>query len=50
VQLEIEQGDETISGEVSVDDGAPTEFYGWLQLISHIERAAGTGEHHKEAP
>ena len=49
VQLEIERGDETISGQVSVEDESPTEFYGWLQLISHIERAAGTGEQLEDA-
>jgi hypothetical protein len=49
VQLAIEQGTETISGHVSVDDEAPIEFYGWLQLISHIERATGTAHEHEEA-
>ena len=49
VQLEIEQGAETISGEVAVEEGAPTEFYGWLELIGHLERAAVAGQSHHKA-
>jgi hypothetical protein len=49
VQLALQQGAETISGEVAVEDGMPTEFYGWLELISHLERAADAGEPTDEA-
>jgi hypothetical protein len=48
LRLEIERGDETISGQVSVEDGAPTEFYGWLQLIGHIERATDADDQQEE--
>jgi hypothetical protein len=39
----IERTDRTVTGAVSVE-GAPTSgFYGWLQLIDKLDRAAGRG-------
>jgi hypothetical protein len=49
VQLEIEQGAETISGQVALEEGTSTEFYGWLELIGHLARAAHAGQSHQDA-
>jgi hypothetical protein len=40
VRIKIEQGAETITGQVAVKDATPVEFYGWLELIGHLEHAA----------
>lgn len=40
VTVEIESTVETISGKVSVDGAPASAFYGWLELIDKLERAA----------
>jgi hypothetical protein len=39
--VEIEQNHRTISGQLTINDAPATEFYGWLELIDALERAAG---------
>jgi hypothetical protein len=37
--IEIERGEQTISGQVATDDAPAREFFGWLELIDLLERA-----------
>ncbi|HEX4008360.1 MAG TPA: hypothetical protein VHX62_00040 [Solirubrobacteraceae bacterium] len=39
--VDIERTATTISGQIAVSDGAPVDFFGWLDLIDRLERAAG---------
>jgi hypothetical protein len=39
VVLEIERSSDTISGRLAVGSGAPSRFYGWLELIDRLERS-----------
>jgi hypothetical protein len=39
LRLEIEQEEGTISGRVTVEGADANAFFGWLELISQIERA-----------
>jgi hypothetical protein len=41
VTLELQRSGATISGQLSVERTAAIEFFGWLQLIDELERAAG---------
>ena len=38
--LEIERNDRTISGELTIDDTPPMEFYGWLELMDALDGAS----------
>jgi hypothetical protein len=40
VVLQLETTDSTISGRISVAGAPPTDFFGWLELIDRLERAA----------
>lgn len=42
MRLEIERGEQTISGLVAVEGAEPSDFYGWLELIGQLERALAT--------
>lgn len=37
MQLSVEIGSDPISGSLSVDDGAPQQFCGWIELVAAIE-------------
>lgn len=41
VIVDIERGARTVSGQITVCDGGPSDFFGWLELIDGLERAAG---------
>ena len=43
MRLEIEHGEETISGRIAIEENPATDFYGWLELISAIECAVESG-------
>lgn len=40
VIVDIERGASTVSGQITVCDGRPNDFFGWLELIDGLERAA----------
>ena len=40
VRIELRPAGETISGTVAIGDNAPTGFFGWLELIDLLHRAA----------
>jgi hypothetical protein len=40
--VEIEHSGNTIKGKLAIEDAPATEFYGWLELIDRLERAAST--------
>jgi hypothetical protein len=40
VVVEMEPTGKTISGRISVEDAPPCGFFGWLELIDCLERAA----------
>jgi hypothetical protein len=46
VVLAIERTAGTISGQLAIGEEEPVGFFGWLELIDRLERAAGarTGE------
>ena len=39
VLLEIEREEGTISGRLAVEGASASAFFGWLELISQLERA-----------
>ena len=39
VTIDVERSNDTISGRLSTAGAAPAPFYGWLELIDHLERA-----------
>ncbi|HUA07449.1 MAG TPA: hypothetical protein VMB27_26340 [Solirubrobacteraceae bacterium] len=41
VIVEIERGATTVNGQITVDGTDPRDFFGWLELIDRLERAAG---------
>ncbi len=41
--LSIESGAPTISGRLALPDGSESGFFGWLELISRIERELDAG-------
>jgi hypothetical protein len=41
VIVDIERTATTVSGQIAVSDGTPVAFFGWLDLIDRLERAAG---------
>ena len=45
VKIEFHHAGETISGSVAVGDSPPTGFFGWLELIDLLHRAASTMLH-----
>ena len=45
VVVELERTGSTISGHVAVAGSTPTEFFGWLELIDRLERAAPPSAH-----
>lgn len=45
VVVDITQTSNTVSGRVTVGDGAATEFFGWLELIDRLQSAAATSTH-----
>jgi hypothetical protein len=48
VVVELERTGSTISGHVAVAGAPPTEFFGWLELIDRLERAAPPGAHEQQ--
>jgi hypothetical protein len=44
VSLELRPAQNTIAGELAVEDAAATDFYGWLELIELLEHAAQTSD------
>lgn len=40
VIVDIERGASTVSGQITLCDGGPNDFFGWLELIDGLERAA----------
>jgi hypothetical protein len=38
VTLDIEPAGKTIRGELAVEDGPASAFFGWLELIARLER------------
>jgi hypothetical protein len=46
VLVEIRHTGQTISGQVAVEGASPNDFFGWLELIDRLERAAETGASH----
>jgi hypothetical protein len=42
VVVDITQTLDTVSGRVTVGDGAATGFFGWLELIDRLQSAAAT--------
>jgi len=43
VSLEIERVAETVGGQLAIEGAAPRRFFGWLELIDRLERAATAG-------
>lgn len=43
VLVEIRHTGQTISGQVAVEGASPSDFFGWLELIDRLERAAERG-------
>lgn len=41
VVLDIERTEDTISGHVAAEDAPASGFFGWLELLDRLERAAG---------
>jgi hypothetical protein len=41
VSLDLELTEGTIGGQMAVDSGPPSEFFGWLELIDRLQRASG---------
>lgn len=39
MQLTVELESEPIAGSISVDEGAPKQFSGWIELVATIESA-----------
>jgi hypothetical protein len=39
--IDVEAASTTVRGQIAVDGGPQTQFFGWLELIDHIVRAAG---------
>jgi hypothetical protein len=48
--LELEQDEHTISGRIAVNDNPERDFYGWLELIHKLQRAADGESPHKGRP
>jgi hypothetical protein len=44
VVLRIHQTENTISGQVVVEGAVASDFYGWLELIDHLERASARSD------
>jgi hypothetical protein len=42
VMVEIKPTGGTVRGRISVDGAPPSGFFGWLELIDRLERAAAT--------
>lgn len=40
VVVELEQTDATVCGQTAADGGRACAFFGWLELIDHLSRAA----------
>lgn len=40
VVVEIQHTTDTVEGRIAVGDGSSSHFYGWLELIDRLERAA----------
>jgi hypothetical protein len=40
VVVEMESTGSTISGQISIEGAPPSGFFGWLELIDRLERAA----------
>jgi hypothetical protein len=43
VLVEIQPAGKTVSGQVAVEGACATGFFGWLELIDRLERAAAGG-------
>ncbi len=39
--IDVEAASTTVRGRITIDSGPQTEFFGWLELIDQIARAAG---------
>jgi hypothetical protein len=48
--VEMEPTGGTIHGRVSVDGAPPSGFFGWLELIDRLERAAAARRHSLTRP
>jgi hypothetical protein len=44
VLVELRHAGNTVSGQVAVEGASPIGFFGWLELIDRLERAAGGEE------
>jgi hypothetical protein len=44
VEVEIERAAGTVRGEVAAEGAPGGRFFGWLELIALLERAAGAAE------
>jgi hypothetical protein len=43
VLVEIQHTGKTVTGQVAVEGASASGFFGWLELIDRLERAAGGG-------
>jgi hypothetical protein len=43
VLVEIHKTGKTVTGQVAVEGASASDFFGWLELIDRLERAAGGG-------
>ena len=41
VIVDIERSAATVSGQITVGEVTPVEFFGWNELIDRLDRAAG---------
>ena len=44
LSIDLQSTGDTVCGWIAIDRSEPDEFFGWLDLIDRITRAAGTGE------
>jgi hypothetical protein len=49
VLIEIRRTGDTIAGQIGVEGAPATDFFGWLELIDRLERAADVSRHHQAA-
>jgi hypothetical protein len=41
VIVDIERSATTVSGQITIGEVTPVEFFGWIELIDRLDRAAG---------
>jgi hypothetical protein len=49
VLIEIGQTEDTICGEIRIEGAPAMDFFGWLELIDRLERAADASRHRQAA-